>query len=70
MLNSADLYLLDKMSEIKQFGASSFGLDLRMRPLNLVEAVGKMCKNPTEQTKNKIINICGHTTHGLYYRGV
>jgi len=71
ILNSVDLNLLDLIPELGRSGVSSVGLDLRKRPSSLVKAVGEVCRNPTDKSKDRLKEMCGGvTTRGLYARKV
>ena len=70
ILNSVDLFLLDSIGELGRSGVSSIGIDLRKRPPVLAKAVGDYIASPDEKKRERIEQMCGGFTYGLYRKGV
>ena len=71
VLNSSDLMLFDVRKELERYGINSFGIDVRKRPAQLAELVGKAFKTGSETDIPKIRQMCGGTFNtGHYLRGV
>ncbi len=70
ILNSVDLFLLDSLQELGGSGVSSVGIDLRKRPPALAKAVGEYIKRPDPKLREKIEQMCGGFTYGLYRHGL
>lgn len=71
VLNSSDTMLFDVRRELERYGVSSFGIDLRKRPVQLAELVAKAFKTGDDRDIQKIKQMCGgsfNTSH--YLRGV
>ena len=71
ILNSSDLMLFDVRKELERYGVNSFGIDVRKRPAQLAELVGKAFRTGSEADIPKIRQMCGGTFNtGHYLRGV
>lgn len=70
ILNSVDLFLLDSVEELGRSGVSSLGIDLRKRPPVLAKAVGEYLRKPDQKQRDRIEQMCGGFTSGLYRKGV
>ena len=71
ILNSSDLMLFDVRKELERYGIQSFGIDVRKRPAQLAELVGKAFRTGSETDIPKIRQMCGGTFNtGHYLRGV
>ncbi len=71
ILNSSDLMLYDVRKELERYGVDSFGIDVRKRPAQLAELVGKAFKSGSDADMAKIKQMCGGTFNtGHYLRGV
>ncbi len=70
ILNSVDLFLLDSIGELGRSGVSSVGIDVRKRPPALAKAVGEYIRSPDDKKRERIEQMCGGFTYGLYRRGV
>ena len=71
VLNSSDLMLFDVRKELERYGINSFGIDVRKRPAQLAELVGKAFRTGSETDIPKIRQMCGGTFNtGHYLRGV
>ena len=71
ILNSSDLMLFDVRRELERYGFSSFGIDVRKRPAQLAELVGKAFRTGSDADMQKIKQMCGGSFNtGHYLRGV
>jgi len=70
ILNSSDLFLLDFLDELENFGIDSFGIDVRRRSPELSEIVAKAFHERDSSKKETIRKKCGSITAGHYLRGV
>ena len=71
ILNSSDLMLYDVRKDLERYGIDSFGIDVRKRPAQLAELVGKAFKTGSDADMAKIKQMCGGTFNtGHYLRGV
>lgn len=70
LLNSVDLFLLDSREELGRSGVNSLGIDLRKRPPALAKVVGEYWKRPDQKLRDKMEQMCGGFTSGLYKKGV
>jgi putative protease len=70
ILNNADLFLLEYMSEFERIGIDSIGLDLRRKNPDLATIVAKAFKERDESKKSIIKRKCGAITHGHFLKGV
>ena len=70
ILNSADLMLLDHITDMEKMGIDSLGLDLRRRPAELAKVVADAFKTKNWKLKDKIKEICGSITYGHYTKGL
>lgn len=71
VLNSSDLMLLNFVDDLEHAGVDSFGIDVRKRPVELAETIGKAFKNRDQSLMEKLKLMCGGTFNtGHYMRGV
>ena len=63
--------IFDVRKELERYGIQSFGIDVRKRPAQLAELVGKAFRTGSETDIPKIRQMCGGTFNtGHYLRGV
>lgn len=71
VLNSSDLMLFDVRKELERYDVNSYGIDVRKRPAQLADLVGKAFRTGSEADIPKIRQMCGGTFNtGHYLRGV
>jgi putative protease len=70
IINSSNLFLLDFLDELEEFGINSFGIDLRRRTPEFSEMVARAFFERNMNKKKDIKKKCGSKTSGHYLRGV
>ena len=71
IINSSDTMLLDELSELRDMGVDSFGIDLRKRPLALAERVAKAFMDGDPGARSSLLAMSGGGFNaGRYRRGV
>jgi len=70
VLNSADLMLLDRVSELEEFGIDSLGIDLRKRPPEFSLKIAEAFFERDTDERDELSDMCGSTTRGHWMRGI